>query len=177
MPSHPGLQKLWPAPSPPSEEEAAVSYSCTEYFAESYTTSPELCYIDRATNQPVPPGQRQPQENDISSTALLITDPVRLTGFSGNAKGAPPNTTTGDYNLVIDQIVADGEELYLVISEVVHVGDYDPLQEVWVTLPVPRRLEGAAFKTWVERNFRAVVREVARHILAGKITLTPTLFN
>ena len=94
-----------------------------------------------------------------------------------HVRGAPPNTTTGAFSVVIDHILADAEALHFSIGSVTHVGNYSAHQEAWISRAMPVTLEGDRLAAWIERNEDNVSREVARHIAAGTIRLTPTTFH
>lgn len=114
---------------------------------------------------------------DYISTFLTLQSPVQLDDICAHVRGAPPHTTTGTFRVVIDQIIADSEALHFAIGEVTHVGNYSSHQETWINRPTPITLEGDRLVAWIERNGDNVSREIARHIAAGTIRLTPTTFH
>ena len=78
--------------------------------------------------------------------------------------------------MVIDHILADAEALHFSIGAVTHVGNYSAHQETWITRK-PLTLEGDRLAAWVECNEDTLSREIARHIAAGTIRLTPATFH
>tara|TARA_B100001094_G_scaffold166082_1_gene160742 strand:+ start:164 stop:466 length:303 start_codon:yes stop_codon:yes gene_type:complete len=100
-----------------------------------------------------------------------------LDDLAANVRGAPPNTTTGSFTVVIDQIIADSEALHFAIGEVTHVGNYSAHQETWINRAMPVTLKGDRLTAWIARNEQNVSREIAQHIAAGTIRLTPATFH